>query len=348
MKQEKRIAVVGILRMAVLLIEFIDARGNECEQWCVRRLRLFRGILKIRQQSEVQFGVAIGEEAHFERLDQIFDALRMREQRGDYRQRAAVRRNAFGKIQPRQGTRCRKQSRKPVHQRYRQLAGAQRGDDAGRGEQPAAQSACVRLAEQPSREYCRQEHDGSQVQDQRKPQARLAQGSHGGPANLCRLLELGQPFVREVVTNMRRASGADSDARDQRARRALVRQLDRFARDVAFRQAAHLCEFFDGVPVAVARREIHRRVNPDRVFAQFLFDHAHRFDELAPVHRPQEAQAADAVADGDLARGLALRFHLDQVLYRHAFFGEPLLYPCQRQREGRALSLQAPREFRHE
>jgi hypothetical protein len=54
-------------------------------------------------------------------------------------------------------------------------------------------------------------------------------------------------------------------------------------------------------------------------------------DEVAPVHRTQQAQAADAVADRHLCGGLRLVLSLHQLLDRLPAFGQMLLDPGQRQ-----------------
>ena len=129
--------------------------------------------------------------------------------------------------------------------------------------------------------------------------------------------------------------------------RALVRQLDRFARHLAFGQPAALRYLLHDVTVAVTGGKIHLAVDAAGILTQGLLDNAHRLDELAPVHRPQKAEAADAVADGDLVGGLLLVLRLHQLLDRQAGLGEPLLNPGERQCQSGALSLQPARKFRN-
>jgi hypothetical protein len=74
-------------------------------------------------------------------------------------------------------------------------------------------------------------------------------------------------------------------------------------------------------------------------------DDAHGLDKLAPVHRAEHPQAADAVADRDLIGGLLLVLGLHQVLDRQARFGESLLDPGQRQGQSRTPPLQAARQL---
>ena len=54
-------------------------------------------------------------------------------------------------------------------------------------------------------------------------------------------------------------------------------------------------------------------------------------DELAPIHDREQTQAADAVADRHLVRGLLLVFRLHQLRDRQTRFGQRLFDPRQRQ-----------------
>src|ERR1039458_244962 len=83
----------------------------------------------------------------------------------------------------------------------------------------------------------------------------------------------------------------------RRAGRAFGRELNRFARDLALGQTARFRCLFDCVPVAVAGGEIHPGVDTGRILPKFLLDATHGFDELAPVHRSEKTQTADAVRD---------------------------------------------------
>ncbi len=130
-------------------------------------------------------------------------------------------------------------------------------------------------------------------------------------------------------------------------RRALPRQVKRVARHLRFGNRAVFRDLLHDVPVAVSGGKIHPAVHPARIVAQGVLDHAHRFHELAPAHRPQEAETADAVADGYLVGGLLLVFHLNRLFDGQARFGELLLDPGQRQGQGGTLALQAAGQFRH-
>ncbi len=99
------------------------------------------------------------------------------------------------------------------------------------------------------------------------------------------------------------------------------------------------------MPVAVTGREVHTAIRVWRVLAQRLLDAAHGLDEYAPVHRAQRAQAPDRVADRNLVCRLLLGFRLHQLFDRQARFGESLLDPGQRQRQGETVILEAAHEL---
>src|SRR4030042_7097881 len=92
--------------------------------------------------------------------------------------------------------------------------------------------------------------------------------------------------------------------------------MDRFARHLAFGEPAALRDLLHGVTVAITGGKIHLAVASARILTQHLLDNAHPLDELAPVHRSQKSEAADAVADGDLFGGLLLTLRPYQPLAR--------------------------------
>ena len=123
--------------------------------------------------------------------------------------------------------------------------------------------------------------------------------------------------------------------------------MDRLARYLAFGVRAALGDLLHDMAVAVTGSKIHLAIDAVRVRAQVLLDRAQRLDEGSPVHRPQETEAADTVAHGDLIGGLLLVLRLHQLLDRPPTFGKSLLDPGERQGQGGALPLQPARQFRH-
>ena len=199
----------------------------------------------------------------------------------------------------------------------------------------------MRMRQQAPADDRRDQRDGAQIQQQREPARRSTQGLGAGTASLRRLLELAHALVDQVVADVPCAI----------ARPAFCRgacQTDRRARHLAFGQRAALRHALRCMAVAIAGNEIHPAIDATRILAQRLLDDAHGLDELAPVRRAQDPQAADAVADGNLIGGLLLVLRLDQLLDRQARFGQSLLDPGQRQGQGGAPALQAARQLRDE
>jgi hypothetical protein len=157
------------------------------------------------------------------------------------------------------------------------------------------------------------------------------------------MLEAPASLVDEIEPHVRGAIVVAAATRGTGG--PFARELDRPARHLAFGELARLRDPLHDVPVLVAGGEVHPAVEAARILAQLLLHDAHRLDEVAPVHGAQESQAADGVADGDLRARLLLGVGLHQVLDRESRLGQALLDPGERQRESRALSLQAPREL---
>ena len=127
--------------------------------------------------------------------------------------------------------------------------------------------------------------------------------------------------------------------------RALLRQVKGVARHLRFGIAAVFRDFLHHMSVTIPAGKIHPAVNPARIIPQDLLDSAHRFHELAPVHRPQKAETADAVADGHLVSGLLLVLRLNQLLNGQIRLGELLLDPGQWQGQSGTLALQSAHQF---
>ena len=97
--------------------------------------------------------------------------------------------------------------------------------------------------------------------------------------------------------------------------------------------------------IAVARREVHPAINAAGILEQGLLDDTLGLDKFLPIHRTEDTQAADAVADRHLVGGLRLVLGLNQLRDAQTGFRQVLLDPGQRQRQRRPPPLQATDEF---
>ncbi len=165
MQQEERV----IAARRVLPVQRFDPLGRQGQQGRVLRQGFLGGIAKVGQQGEVQIGLAIGQKTHFQRLDQMFDVLRAGQQRRHRHQRAVLRRDAGGKIHPRQWTWRRQQGGQPVHQRRCKLPRGEQGEEADQQQRPDGDAVQPGPRQQPGAEQQRQQRDRAQIKQQWTP-----------------------------------------------------------------------------------------------------------------------------------------------------------------------------------
>ena len=133
-EQEEAVAVA---RGVVLAVQRLDPRCRQAQQRLVFGGRGARRIVEVGQQAEVQVGVAVGQETHFQLLCQVLDPLLAAQQRRHDDQGAFVWRDAELVVHARQQARLDQQTGGPVGQRHRQLAGRQQQRGADRQQPPA-------------------------------------------------------------------------------------------------------------------------------------------------------------------------------------------------------------------
>ena len=228
------------------------------------------------------------------------------------------------------------QAGQPVHQLPGQLTGGQQREDADRQQLPFGHADGENARQQNARDDCREQSDPAQIERQRVPTRRSAQGLGAGETNLSRAFQFRQTLVDQVVTDVASARIFPGTRTNHRCG---ARQFDRLTSHLALLQSAIFCDRFDCMAVAVAGGKIHPAIDAFRIFPQSLLDNAQGLDKLAPIQRAKHPQAADAVADGDLNGGLLLVLRLHQLRDSQARFGEALLDPGQRQGQGGAVAL---------
>ena len=320
-------------------IETFDLAHGVFHQRLVARHFLLGCVQEIGQQAEMQVRIAIGQEAHLQSFDQGIDAgLTPDHARHDH-QRARAGGDAFGVIHARQRLRRDQHGRRPVDQRNAQFTEGdqpQQPDDA----QPApVKTVGAGLGHQRPSEAQRDHADGQQVERQRNPARTQAYPLAGTVQRGHRGLSLGDAIVDQVIANMRCAI----------ARAGIgPREGQHAVGDLHLAGTAEPGHLFHDMPVSVAGTEIHVGVGSGRIPAQYLVHQAHGFHELAPVHVGQEAQAADAVADGHLVGRLLLAFGVHQFLDAVPAVGHPLLDPVERHGQCGAAPVQASGQFGHE
>ena len=130
---------------------------------------------------------------------------------------------------------------------------------------------------------------------------------------------------------------------------SLPRALDALQREQQLPLAGRHRQLLDGVAIPVAAAEVHPAVDAGRVALEHLLDEAHAFEELAPVERRDQAEAADQVGHAGLFGRLVLAFRSDRVLDRLSARrqrGLELLVQPRRDRAERARALKQARDER--
>ncbi len=294
----------------------------------------------------MQVAIPIREKPDLKRLDEHVYAVGVDEHRRDHHEGARTRRQSPREIHARQQVRRREQRRKPVHHAHGRLARGQQQQRAQRDERGAVEAVEPRLHEQQRRRSDSERGDRTRVEPERDAARDATQRLGRCRAHAGGTFQPSSTLADQVATHVRRP--AVISIRRARTTGCVVRKLDGHASDVAFGHRTRPGNRLDGVPVPVARRKVHRAVDAGRIFPQLVLDDTHRFDELAPVERAQQAQAADRVADRHLSACLFLRLHLHELVDREPRLGQPLLDPREWQRQCGALPLQPTCEFRHE
>ena len=118
--------------------------------------------------------------------------------------------------------------------------------------------------------------------------------------------------------------------------------------DFQFVCAGAFTDSLNHVAIAIARRKLHLRVSAGRIRAQQRFDEADAFEEVAPIERRQQAHAGDDVADGNLRRGLALVFGMDDLFNAGGLPGKLLLQPFNHRHQRRILLTKTLRKLNYE
>ena len=166
------------------------------------------------------------------------------------------------------------------------------------------------------------------------------------------LCEIGLP--RDAALELP-PSGADQVVADVRLARVggphvrLPRALDALQREQQLPLAGRHRQLLDGMAIPVAAAEVHPAVDAGRVALEHLLDQADAFEELAPVERRDQAEAADQVGHAGLFGRLVLAFRPNGVLDRLSARrqrGVELLVQLRRDRAEGARALKQARDER--
>ena len=221
-------------------------------------------------------------------------------------------------VEPRQAPRRNHVADDPLDDLDRQFAGRDRGEQSQPDQHRAACAVRSGKQERGGDEPDGSEGNGSQVDRRRVAEAQApnpeAQARH--PADAA--LELTASAADQVEADVSAAFAG-------RALRNLPRALDGLERHAKLRLAGGFGQFLHRVPVAIPAAEIHAAVDTDRIPLEDLFDQADALEELRPVERGNQVQAAEQARHEGLCGRLVASFGANGVLERHAAGGEPLV-----------------------
>ncbi len=297
------------------------------KQGVVRRRLGGRSVEEVCQQHEAQLVIAVGQEADLQRLGQDIDAVDTGQHRGDRDHGGAGGGDTFAEIELGQRPGRDQYRRRPVHQDDAQLAEHQKPEQRG---QPDGHRATARC-QQAAGGHHRQQGNRQQVQGKGHA-VRQSPGLAVPWRCLGHCVDGGRgAFAHEPIAHVRTWPIV---------RRSRACQIQRDGRNAFFRNAAPARDLLYDMAIGIAGAEIHLRIDGHRVFPQPLLDHTHVFDKGAPIHGGEEAQAADAVADGDLVSRLLLPLGGDQFVDALPSRGGPLFQPSDRHGPGAAAPLQ--------
>ena len=321
-------------RGTVVLIFFIQ-RLNSCRRLLnelfITGFMFLCRIAKICEQGEINIWIAIRQIANFERFEELFNSPRTRQHRGHDDQRGMRGGNAFGKIQAWKLRGFDKNGCQPVHERHSQLTGTDQGQQRQRPQCPSGNPR----GGSPTQEWKGGDHhygqNASEIKRERMSFRQTGETKPQGKSHVRSPFQNSHAFSGQIKTNVCWKIISPTGI--------FAGQINGTIRHFQLGKLAMAGDAFHGVPVKIARGKIHFGINSCRIGAQHLLDHALVFDKLLPVHRIQETEAADAVADGHLRGCLMLAFALHQLCNRQALRRQPFLDPVRHQFHRRRFRL---------
>ncbi|MNZ46192.1 hypothetical protein D3C78_638680 [compost metagenome] len=156
--------VIGI---RVFAVQRLDALTGQRQQRRVLLQHLARGIHEVGQQREMQMGVAVGQKAHLQALDQFLDILLPSDEGRHHHQGARLGGDALAEVQARQLARRHAQGHQPVDQAERQPAGGQQHRQREQHQQQPMPAAGLRRSEERRGEQQGEQQGQAEVDAQR-------------------------------------------------------------------------------------------------------------------------------------------------------------------------------------
>ena len=257
--------------VAMMCVELLYTLDRQSKQVIVfGHLGFFR-IGKVREERKIKVGQGIGQVTYFQFLDLAANRVRCQEHHGHDHESAAIFRYALLERHFRQRPRRHKPGQ-PHLQRIKSKFARRNKRNYSQEQQHQGRTYADGVSRsQEGTQNTGSEYDHAAKVDQGRTPVEESQPPFA-PCNAppYAAFKFGQSFIQEVKGNAVFAGTP----------RALLRQLDRQARDIPLGTRRLACRFFNDAPAPVPRAEIAAGVNPGWIFPQDRLEPAHRLDDL--------------------------------------------------------------------
>jgi hypothetical protein len=336
----------------VSVVETRDALGQLGEELLVPRHAFVGGVPPIGEQGEIEMALGIRQVVHLELLDRLFDALVAGEQPGYDDHGSHLGGHAASEVEFAEQPGWNDNRDQAMDQGHGDIGG---GDE---GENPQEDEDWYAHARAPGQEQRAGEKQGSEDGNQseiagcRMDAPRASNPDAHGEAVVQPLFERPPATRYQVVSRVLLSALGNGELRRRRFRwggrrvqagvrrgalafaPGLAGQRHRLVRHVQFRPRRTTGQLLDGLPVLVARGEIHGSESGSR--SEGLVHQTHALEKLRPADGRHPPHAGDDVPDGDVRRGLSLMHLTHDFALGSPLGGQGLVQPvegrCDRQR----------------
>jgi hypothetical protein len=327
------------------VVERGDAGARGGQQRLVAVAVFVVGIAPVGQEGQHEVVAGAGEEVHFEAFDLVGDRVEVGQHRRHRHQRAQRGRHAVAQLEAGQRHRAELAAEAAVHDGHGEVRGWHHGEQAEPEARPGPDAERQQGGDRHGREAAGQRRDHRQVTLDAGGDAQARQPFLEGHAAAELSFERAAPCAEQVLPGVGVAAAQHLVDR-QRVVGCCAAARHHRGDDVFFAAAAAARERFDGMAVAVARREVHRPEVADR--RERRVDGADALEEVVPVDDCHAAHAGDAVLHGQVGRPLPQQLVGDDALLAAALRRQPFVEPGQRRRDLRIVVAQAHHHLRRE
>ena len=309
-------------------VETLDPGRCRRQQRVVAGQALGRGVQPIGEQGEPKVAVGVRQVVDLQPADLFLDVRFVGQEGGHDDERAHAGRHAVGQLEARQRSWTQHVGDRVVDQGDGQIRRRRERQQRDHEEGESRFAIAQRHEQRHGEDGRRDEAQGAQIAGRRAREI--------GPAEADRQR---QPNAQGTFERRPTVSDQEVAGIALRVRRGRIRgapgHLHGALRYLDLGPTGTPGELFDGVPVAIARREVH--LAERTIGSEDPVDQADALDESGPVEPGDEAHARDHVSDRHVHRRLPLVLQAHGLLRGRALRREDLLEPTQSGRYGRVL-----------